>query len=151
MRRRPDSPSSRCSRSSTISSASTGSVTEECIEMPTNATKTIAEHVIGCLRAVDYGKLTERYAADALLDMNLPTWRFQLQGPNAIKQYFAEQTADLHNVRCTQLRELALDDAIIVESECRFDGPDGQYAWRAVDLLRIVSDEVVEHTQYCSG
>jgi ketosteroid isomerase-like protein len=119
--------------------------------MTSNATKTIAEHVISCLRAVDYEALTTGYAADALLDVNLPAWRLQLQGPETIKRYFAEQTTGLQKLRCTQLREVVTDDAIIVENECRFDGPDGEQLWRAVDLLRIVGDEIVEHTQYCSG
>ncbi len=88
--------------------------------MVTNATQTIAEHVIERLRAVDYPALTERYAPDALLDVNRPAWRFQLQGPEAIREYFVEQTAKLSNLRCTQLREL-------------------------------VGDEIVEHTQYCTG
>jgi predicted SnoaL-like aldol condensation-catalyzing enzyme len=118
---------------------------------PTNAAKTIAEHVIGSLRNADYVAIAERYAPDALLDMNVPNWRFQVQGPESIKQYFVEQTNELPNLRCTQLRELVTADAIAVESECRFDGPDGEYLWRAMDLVRIVGDEIVEHTQYCTG
>jgi predicted SnoaL-like aldol condensation-catalyzing enzyme len=96
-------------------------------------------------------RLSERLAPDTLLDMNLPTWRFQLQGRGAIREYFTEQTAGLHNLHCTQLRELVTDDAVAVESECRFDGPDGEYLWRCVDLVRIVADEIVEHAQYCTG
>ena len=119
--------------------------------MTTQTMKPIAEHVVGCLRAADYVALTDRYAPDALLDVNLPAWRFQLQGPDAIKQYFTEQTAPLEHLRCTQLRELVTDDAVSVESECRFDGPDGEYLWRCIDLVRIVGDEIVEHTQYCTG
>ena len=83
--------------------------------------------------------------------MNLPAWRLQLQGPETIKQYFAEQTGPLPKLHCTQLREFVTDDAIIVENECRFDGPDGESLWRAVDVLGIVGDEIVEHTQYCTG
>jgi hypothetical protein len=121
--------------------------------MATNVTNTtmIVDAVIGALRNADYTVLTECYAPDALLDMNLPTWRFQLQGPDAIHQYFTEQMATLSNLHCTQLRELVTEDAIAVESECRFDGPDGEYLWRCIDIVRIVGDEIVEHTQYCTG
>ena len=119
--------------------------------MSTDTVKAIPDHVIESLRAADYLALVQRYAPDALVDINLPTWRFQLQGPDAVNEYLVEQTAGLANLRCTQLREVVTDDAVIVESECRFDGADGEYLWRAVDLLRIVGDEIVEHTQYCSG
>ncbi len=112
---------------------------------------TVAEHVVACLRAGNYVGLTERFSPDALLDMNLPTWRFQLQGRGAISEYFTEQTSGLANLRCTQMRELVTDDAVAVESECRFDGPDGEYLWRCVDLVRVVAGEIVEHTQYCTG
>ena len=33
----------------------------------------------------------------------------------------------------------------------RFDGDDGEYLWRAVDIFRIDGDTVTEHTQYCTG
>jgi hypothetical protein len=114
-------------------------------------TTTVAERVIACLRAGNYVGLTEWFAPDALLDMNLPTWRFQLQGRDAIGEYFSEQTSGLPNLRCTQLRALATDDAVVVESECRFDGPDGECMWRCVDLVRIVAGEIVEHVEYCTG
>jgi len=117
----------------------------------TNTTTTVAEHVVACLRAGDYVGVAARCASDALLDMNLPTWRFQLQGREAITEYFSEQTAGLTNLHCTQLRELVSDDAVVVESECRFDGPDGEYLWRCVDLVRIVEGEIAEHAQYCTG
>lgn len=119
--------------------------------MTVDATQTIVDHVVVCLRAADYVSLTERYAPDALLDVNLPTWRFQLQGSDTIAQYFTEQAEPLSNVSCTQLRELVAGDAISVESEFRFDGPGGGGLWRCIDVLRIVGDEIVEHTQFCTG
>jgi hypothetical protein len=117
----------------------------------TNLKSTAREHVVACLRNGDYVGLTERFAPDALLDMNMPTWRFQLQGRDAIREHFSEQTSGLTNLHCTQLRALVADDAIVVESECRFDGSDGEYLWRCVDLVRIVAGEIVEHAQYCTG
>ena len=114
-------------------------------------TNSVAEHVVACLRSGNYVRLTERFAPDALLDMNLPTWRFQLQGRDAIAEYFSEQTSGLTDLRCTQLRELVTDDAVVIESECRFDDSDGEHLWRSVDLVRIVTGEIVEHTQYCTG
>lgn len=119
--------------------------------MTTETRRSLADHVIESLRAADYGALAERYAADCLLDMNLPTWRFQLQGPAAIRQYFEEQMGGLSNLRCASLRELVTDDAVVVESECRFDGDDGEHLWRAVDTTRFLGGEIVEHTQFCSG
>jgi ketosteroid isomerase-like protein len=112
---------------------------------------TTAEFVIAALRNGDYAALTERYAPDALLDMDLPAWRFQLQGAAAAREYFEEQFGDARNLRCTHLREIVAGDAVVVESECRFDGDDGEYMWRAVDVFHLVGGEVVEHAQHSTG
>jgi hypothetical protein len=83
--------------------------------------------------------------------MNLPTWRFQLQGRDAATQYLLEQTKGLSNLRCTQHRAFRTEDGVVVEDEMRFDGDDGEYLWRAVDVFHVDGDTVTEHTQFCTG
>ena len=78
--------------------------------------------------------------------MNLPTWRFQLQGRDAVAQYFVEQTGGLTDLRTTQHRVFRTDDGVIIEEEMRFDGDGGEYLWRAVDIFVIDGDTVTEHT-----
>jgi len=120
-----------------------------------NDTSTITDTVVDdVVRRVtdgaDYPGLAEHYAPDVLLDMNLPTWRFQLQGREAVTKYFEEQLpgADL---RCTHARVDRIADGVVVESEIRFDGDGGEYLWRAIDVFRFDGDQITEHVEYCSG
>jgi predicted SnoaL-like aldol condensation-catalyzing enzyme len=117
----------------------------------TPRTLTIVDSLVAAMRDADWEALAETYAPDVLLDMNLPTWRFQLQGRDAVAQYLIEQTKGLTNLHTTQHRVFRTDDGVIIEEEMRFDGGDGEYLWRAVDIFRIDGDSVVEHTQYCTG
>jgi ketosteroid isomerase-like protein len=107
--------------------------------------------IVAALEAADYPALAGLYAPDAVLDMNLPTWRFQHQGADQIRTYFREQTGGLANLRCTQCAAANNDDTVMVESECRFDGDDGEYLWRCVDIFSIDSGQITRHTQYCTG
>ena len=103
------------------------------------------------MRAADWDAITATYAPDVLLDMNLPTWRFQLQGRDAAGQYFREQVGGLKNLRLVTHQVHRADDAVLIEEEMRFDGDDGEYLWRAVDIFHIDGDTVTEHVQYCTG
>ena len=118
--------------------------------MPTETT-TLADRLVGALRDADWAGLTATYAPDVLLDMNLPMWRFQVQGREAASQYFGEQIARFVNLRSTQLRVHRADDTLVVEEEMRFDGDGGEHLWRAVELFRLDGEHVAEHTQYCTG
>ena len=117
----------------------------------TTDTTIVADQIVDAMHAADWAAVTSVYAADVLLDMNLPTWRFQLKGRDAASKYFTEQTGGLTNLRTTHLEVHRTADGLIVEEEMRFDGDGGEYLWRAVDVFRIDDDRVTEHTQYCTG
>jgi len=117
----------------------------------TSQTTTVVDQLVTAMRASDWDAITDTYAPDVLLDMNLPTWRFQLQGREAAGQYFAEQTKGLRNLRTSQHRVFRTDDGVIIEEEMHFDGDDGEYLWRAVDIFRLDGNTVTEHTEYCTG
>ena len=86
----------------------------------------VATRIVECLAKADYPALEKLYAPDVLLDMNLPTWRFQRQGAGEVTEYFRQNTGALPNLRCTYLHETAVTETTtVVESECRFDGDDG--------------------------
>ena len=117
----------------------------------TPQTTTLADRLADAIRDADWAAITEAYAPDVLLDMNLPTWRFQLQGRDAAAQYLVEQTGGLPRLRTTQHRAYPIPDGVVIEEEMRFDGEDGEYLWRAVDIFHVDGDRVVEHKQYCTG
>jgi predicted SnoaL-like aldol condensation-catalyzing enzyme len=116
-----------------------------------DGTQTVADRLIRAMRDADWTAVTDTYAADVLLDMNLPTWRFQLQGRDAARRFFAEQTGGLPNLHLVNIDVYRTSDGVIIEEEMRFDGDDGEYLWRAVDIFRIDAESVVEHTEYCTG
>lgn len=117
----------------------------------TTQTTTVVDKLISAMRDADWEAIAETYAPDVLLDMNLPTWRFQLQGREAVAQYLVEQTKGLSNLHTTQHRAFRTDGAVIIEEEMRFDGDDGEYLWRAIDIFHIDGNTVTEHGQYCTG
>jgi ketosteroid isomerase-like protein len=117
----------------------------------TTQTTTVVDRLTAAIRDADWQAIAATYAPDVLLDMNLPTWRFQLQGRDAVAQYFVEQTSGLTDLHTTQHHVIVTDDGVVVEEEMRFDGDDGEYLWRAVDIFRIDGDTVTEHIQYCTG
>jgi ketosteroid isomerase-like protein len=119
--------------------------------MTTTQTKTVVDRLVAAMRDADWAAIAATYAPDVLLDMNLPTWRFQLQGRDAVAQYFAEQTGGLTALRTTQHRVSSTPTGVVIEEEMRFDGDGGEYLWRAVDIFVIDGDTVTEHTQYCTG
>jgi hypothetical protein len=119
--------------------------------MTTTTTKPVVDRLVAAMREASWDAIAETYAPDVLLDMNLPTWRFQLQGRDAVAQYFVEQTGGLTDLRTTQHRVFPTDSGVIIEEEMHFDGEGGEYLWRAVDIFVIDGDTVTEHTQYCTG
>jgi hypothetical protein len=114
-------------------------------------TGTVVQRLVDAMRAADWDAITGTYAPDVLLDVNLPTWRFQLQGRDAATAYVREQTGDHPNLHAVSQRAHTTDDGVVIEEEMRFEGPDGEHLWRAVDIFRIDGDTVFEHTQYCTG
>lgn len=114
-------------------------------------TSTIADRLVTCIQGADYPGVVDYFAPDAVLDMNLPTWRFQYRGADEIRTYFVNQTGGSTNLHCTQLTHLTGFDCVMIESECRFDGDDGEYLWRCVDIFTVIGGRVSRHTQYCTG
>ena len=55
------------------------------------------------------------------------------------------------NLPTRRFQALSTANPVIVESDCRFDGPDGEYLGRAVDILQTLDDQIVEPTQCCSS
>jgi len=109
------------------------------------------EFLVECLRTANLTGIAERYAPGVLVDMNVPHWRFQLQGRLAAAELAAEEVDRLPNVRATWVRATTTDDALVVEYELQWDGAGGRELSRAVSIFRLEGDRVVERTDYCCG
>lgn len=114
-------------------------------------TTTLSDRLVAAMREADWDGITATYAPDVLLDMNLPTWRFQVQGREAAAEYFREQMVRFADLRTTQHRVHHAGDTLIVEEEMRFTAEGGEHLWRAVDIFRLDGDTVAEHSEYCTG
>jgi predicted SnoaL-like aldol condensation-catalyzing enzyme len=114
-------------------------------------TTPISDWVVERLRTADLGGIAERYAANVLLDMNVPMWRVQLQGRDAASQVLDEQLSELRNLRTTWVRATNAGDTVVAEYELRWDGADGEHLSRAVSIFRLANGQIVEHSDYCCG
>ncbi len=86
------------------------------------------------------------FAPDVFCDLNVPQWRFQLQGAEALAQWGKSESPHGSQVRLGRVR--AAGDTVAVETEITTDGHYSRSLW----LLRVdgagLVDEVVF---YCTG
>lgn len=100
------------------------------------------------LATAQHAIFDELYAPDALFDINVPEWRFQLRGPDAIRRQLDEwhpTAPDLveWNPRSTPwgaIVELAL-----------WEGDHHELYSRSVHLLDLDGDHITRHVMYCTG
>ena len=113
---------------------------------------TITELITARLSALDFDGLAELYRPDALLDVSVPQWRYQLQGREAIRQALAEELAPLAGSgRVTGQRATRTDDGVVVELEVRFEQDGEERQWREVHLFHTDGTAITEHRNYCTG
>lgn len=113
---------------------------------------TITELITARLSALDFDGLAELYRPDALLDVSVPQWRYQLQGREAIRQALAEELAlVVESGRVTGQRATRTDDGVVVELEVRFEQDGEERQWREVHLFHTDGTAITEHLNYCTG
>ena len=113
---------------------------------------TITELITARLSALDFDALAELYRPDALLDVSVPQWRYQLQGPEAIRLALAEGLGPLAgNTRVTGQRATRTDDGVVVELEVRFVQDGEERLWREVHVFHTDGTAITEHLNYCTG
>ena len=102
-----------------------------------------------CLETGAWERLADVYAPAALLDANVPQWRFQCKGVDEIiAQYRAWYPASLRLVEWTPM---ATDfGAVVEQAEWADDGTEEVFA-RSLHLLHVEDDRIVHHVLYCTG
>lgn len=116
-------------------------------------TTTLNDRIAECLRTLDAGGLAALYRADVLLDANVPEWRYQLQGLEAVVEQLREEWAPVAaaGYEVTASRALPMEDGVLVETEVCFHDDGEERRWRDVHIVRTDGEAVVEHTFYCTG
>lgn len=117
----------------------------------TVSTMALIERITACLEAGDYESLATLYRPDALLDANVPEWRYQLQGPSAILQLFREEEMTLADWRLASSRAATMADGVVVEAEVHFDHEGEERLWRNVHIVHTDGESITDHVIYCTG
>lgn len=106
---------------------------------------------LGRLKAMyasgDHKPCPEIYAADAVFDVNLPEWRFQLRGPDAIRHQLDTWHPRPPDLVEWQQRETSW--GAVVELAL-WEGEDYGLYSRSVHVLDI-DGEITRHVMYCIG
>lgn len=108
------------------------------------------ERAVAALLHGDRAAMAALYAPDALLDVNVPQWRFQLTGPAGIDALLDEELG-APGRQCTALRRTDTADGVLVETAVRFRAADGERYWRDQHHFVFDGGLVVEHVVYCTG
>ena len=99
----------------------------------------------------DRAAIEELYRSDALLDANVPAWRFQRKGIDEIVAQYGEWTAAAP-MTVLGLREWQTPWGVVIENDVSEPGEDGFELYsRQVHLLFTDGEKVERHVMYCTG
>ena len=105
---------------------------------------------VAAFAKADPDALVACYASDVVLDVNVPQWRFQVQGRSGARDLVVEEEF-LPGRRVTHVTRTPTVDGELVEIECRAPIEGRECLWRSLHVLRCRGGLVSEHVIYCSG
>ncbi len=109
--------------------------------MDHEAAKQIAERFVRCMET----NATDVFAADVFCDINVPEWRFQMQGADAIATWLAGEQPEGCEVPSWTSEPTA--SGVLVELVQK----TGDEISRNLHRLDVRDGKVVEWTMYCTG
>jgi hypothetical protein len=89
------------------------------------------------------------FSADALFDLNMPVWRFQLRGPEAFSQQLKAITQG--EIRIELIRTVATSSGFVAEHEEHQRVGGQELTARRLWLCEVRDDRIAEATCYCTG
>jgi hypothetical protein len=108
--------------------------------------KAIAERFV---RFVETNEPSGLLADDVFADINVPEWRFQLQGMDSVVDWL---TGELPNgSRVSSWRADPTASGVVVEVEQRYDVERAEVLSRNLHRLEVRDGKITEWTMYCSG
>lgn len=111
---------------------------------------TVADQVVDAFVTGDANALADLCAEDLLVDIVVPTWRFQVAGRETLRHVAAqEEFLPGRRVAWHQRTDTAAGVLLEIESWAPIDGEDRK--WHELNHFRIEGGRVVELVQYCSG
>lgn len=107
------------------------------------------ERLRRCLESGDWERLADVYAPDALVDVNVPQWRFQRKGIDEITAQYREWYPGA--VRLVEWKPTPTGfGAVVEQADWVREGTDEIFS-RSVHLLHVDDDRIVRHVMYCTG
>lgn len=110
----------------------------------------VVERYRKCLEAGDFTALADVYAQDAVLDANVPSWRLQRQGSEAIVRQF-EEWYQATPPRFVGWHERPTGWGKVVELETRLGEGEGELYFREAHLFVTADERITQHVFYCTG
>lgn len=114
--------------------------------MDHEAAKRIADRFV---RAIEASDASDVFTEDAFCDINVPEWRFQMEGPAAITEWLRSELPDGCSVPSWRSDPTA--DGVVVELEQHFLTDGAERTSRNIHRLEIRGDRVAGWTMYCTG
>ncbi|HVM00188.1 MAG TPA: nuclear transport factor 2 family protein [Egibacteraceae bacterium] len=115
------------------------------------STQSTAERYSEALKHRDAAALRDVYHDDATVDCNVPQWRFELEGADAISTHLGDELAGVDAVTDVQVRSFDPSDWQAFEVEVSLTRDGQQRMYRELELVRIVDGRIAEHIAYCTG
>jgi hypothetical protein len=106
------------------------------------AAKKLAERFV---RFSETGVADGLFAEDVFCDINVPEWRFQMQGADAAQRWLRDELPDGCSIPSWRSDPTA--SGVVVEIEQHI----GDEISRNLHRLEVRDDKVVEWTMYCTG
>lgn len=114
------------------------------------STATLADQVVEAFLAGDADRMAALYRPDALVDLVVPTWRWQLVGRDTIRESLADDEF-LPGRRVSWWKTTPTADGVLLELESWAPVEGEERKWLALHQFRFVDGAVAEHVVYCSG
>ena len=113
--------------------------------MDHESAKKIAEAFVRAMES----SVTDVFADDVVCDINVPEWRFQMQGTAAVKEWLSSEMPG--GCRVPSWRSDPTPDGVVVELEQRYDRDGTEISSRNIHRLEVQGGKVTEWTMYCTG
>ncbi len=110
----------------------------------------ILERLRKCMESADWQALSELYAEGAMIDSNVPLWRFQISGRDTIAKQYRDWYGE-KPIAITGWRERPAEWGAVVEIAEQADTDEGLMSSRAMHAFTIEDGLITSHVMYCTG
>jgi hypothetical protein len=111
---------------------------------------TLIDGYVDAFAATDADAIASHYAAEMLVDVNVPTWRFQVSDPQELRALLQVEEFQA-GYRLARWRANPTADGVLVELEARYgENPDQRMAREMHHLVRG-PEGITEHVLFCTG